>query len=260
MANEAQSRLWNEVNAGRWERFRGATTHTLLPFGRAALTALAPRRGETALDVGCGFGDTTLALACMTGDALGVDLCEPFIEIARKEATSGARYLLADAQTHRFEQPFDLLHSRFGIMFFDDPPAAFANLRRALRKGGRFAAVVWGPWERNEWAALPLQVLRREVAVPDPKPGPGPFGLSDVDRLRLLLEGAGFDQVRIESLELPFEADARQLTEQGPAAAFLRDTNASEALKQSLAAHLDEELRGRFPRALALLATAGFAR
>jgi|1185.fasta_scaffold13746_2 SAM-dependent methyltransferase len=260
MANEAQARNWNEVNAGRWQRLRGPTTRPLLPFGDAALEALAPRQGESALDVGCGFGETTLALATRTGSALGIDICGPFLETARREATAGARYLLADAQTHRFDERFDLLFSRFGLMFFDDPPAAFSNLRRALREGARFAAVVWGAWQENEWVTVPLEALRAEMAVPDPQPGPGPFALSDPGRLAALLENCGFGQVSIARLELPFDADARQLTEQGPAAAALRNNeHASEDLRERFAARLAAMLQGRLPRAVALLVT-GLAR
>src|SRR3954469_16676805 len=183
MANEAQARNWNEVNAGRWQRLRGPTTRPLLPFGDAALEALAPRQGESALDVGCGFGETTLALATRTGSALGIDICGPFLETARREATAGARYLLADAQTHRFDEKFDLLFSRFGVMFFDDPAAAFANLASALRPGARVALAVWGPWQENDWATIPLRVLRPLMPAPDPPPGPGPFGLASEEKI-----------------------------------------------------------------------------
>src|SRR5439155_24344980 len=141
----------------------------------AALEALAPQKGESALDVGCGCGETTLQLARRTGDALGIDVSAPFLEIARREATHGARYLLADAQTHEFEEKFALVYSRFGIMFFEDPPAAFRNLRSALRPGGRFAAVAWGPFGENDWARIPLRVVQKHLAAADPASGPGPF-------------------------------------------------------------------------------------
>ncbi|HET9685221.1 MAG TPA: class I SAM-dependent methyltransferase, partial [Gemmatimonadaceae bacterium] len=142
MANEEQIRVWNEVNAPRWQRLRALMTRPLAPWGNAAMDALAPAPGEHALDVGCGQGETTLQLARRTGYALGIDVCEPFIETARAEAAAGARYLLADAQTHRFAEQFDLLYSRFGVMFFEDPAAAFRNLRGALRPGGRMAVAV----------------------------------------------------------------------------------------------------------------------
>src|SRR5207248_9983397 len=121
MANAEQIRIWNEVNAERWLRLREPLTRALVPFGEVAMRALAPRGGESALDVGCGCDDTTVALARITGNALGIDVCEPFLSVAREEAIPGARYLLADGQTHRFVERFDLCFSRFGVMFFEDP-------------------------------------------------------------------------------------------------------------------------------------------
>ena len=135
MANEEQRRIWNEVNAPRFFAIRDQLEESLGPFGRAAIDALAPVRGDSALDVGCGFGATTTDLAFRVGPSgrvLGVDLCEPFLAAARAEAPRNVRYLSVDAQTHVFDTAFDLCFSRFGVMFFDDPPAAFANLGRAL--------------------------------------------------------------------------------------------------------------------------------
>src|SRR4051812_9976526 len=208
MANEEQIRLWNLVNAPRWQRLRAPMTRPLVPWGDAAIDALSPRPGEVALDVGCGSGETTIQLARRTGNALGVDVCEPFIETARSEATAGARYLLADAQTHRFGEQFDLLYSRFGVMFFEDPAAAFRNLRSALRPRGRMAVAVWGPWEENEWVTIPLEVLRRQMPVAAPTQGPGPFALADADAFARLLAESGFDDVSIARVERPFDADA----------------------------------------------------
>jgi SAM-dependent methyltransferase len=256
MANEAQTQLWNEGNAARWQRLRAPLSRALAPFGEAALRALAPRIGEAALDVGCGYGEMTIALARATGHAVGVDISKPFLELAQSEAIPGATYLLADAQTHAFDEKFDLLFSRFGLMFFDDPPAAFANLRRALRSGARLSAVVWGPWRENEWVTVPLRALREEVDAPDPAAGPGPFALGDAAKLTTLLEGAGFGRVRIDRLALSFEADATIFSQQGPAAAFLRETNASEEVRGRFAARLAAALGGRSPGGLAQVVTA----
>jgi len=227
-----------------------------VPGGEAALDALSPRRGEPALDVGCGFGETTLELARRTGDALGIDVCEPFVETARAEARDGARYLLADAQTHRFGEQFDLLHSRFGVMFFEDPLAAFANLRSALRPDARMAVAVWGPWQENEWVTLPLEVLRRQIPAPDPSPGPGPFALADAAALARLLAAAGFARVSIARVEKPFVADAAHLAQQGPAAAALRAAGAGEDVRARLVEGVTQALRGAVPRGVALIATA----
>lgn len=256
MANDAQIRLWNEVNAPRWQRLRALMTRPLVPWGDAAMDALAPRPTELALDVGCGHGETTVQLARRTGNALGVDVCEPFIETARAEATGGARYLLADAQTHRFGEEFDLLYSRFGVMFFEDPAAAFRNLRAALRPRARMAVAVWGPWQENEWVAVSLEVLRRQMPVPDPSPGPGPFALADSDAFARLLVAAGFDEVSIARVERPFETDAAQLAEQGPAAAAMRTAAVGEDVRARFVEGVAQALGGAVPRGVALIATA----
>jgi SAM-dependent methyltransferase len=257
MANAEQIRIWNEVNAQRWLAMRVQLTRELSPYGDAAIEALDPRPGETALDVGCGFGETTLQLARRTGDALGIDVCAPFLEVARREAVSGARYLVADAQTCRFEEKFALCFSRFGIMFFEDPPAAFRNLRSALRPGGRFAAAAWGPFEENDWARIALRVIQKHFAGPDPGPGAGPFGLSDRDRFAALLTGAGFGAVHLSRVDLPFDTNVSLLLQTGPAGAALRQAGqAGDRIRPRLEAELAEAIAGKPLRGIAWLATA----
>lgn len=141
-------------------------------------------------------------------------------------------------------------------MFFEDPAAAFANLRAALKRGARLAVATWGPRQDNEWVTVPLPILRRQIRAPDPQPGPGPFGLSDAAALSSLLAGAGFAQVTVTPLELPFDADPEHLTQMGPAATALREANASESVRVRFVAGLAEALGGRRPRALALIASA----
>jgi len=272
MANEEQNRIWNEVNAPRFLALRGELEKALAPFGRAAIDALAPARGDSALDVGCGFGATTTDLAFRVGPSgrvLGVDVCEPFLAAARAEAPANVRYLSADAQTQAFDTAFDLCFSRFGVMFFDDPPAAFANLRRALRPGGRFAAVVWAPARQNAWVEVPLRVVTAYLPPPPPTSGPGPFSLSDPALLEQLLAGAGFSRPRVTPLSLPYpsratvEAAAPLLLQLGPSAAILRDAGeATERLRPVIEADLRAALvpfatpRGIELPAMALVATA----
>lgn len=257
MANAAMIEIWNQGNASRWLELRPALTAMVAPFGEAALERLDPRAGERALDVGCGCGETTSSLAQRTGDALGVDISQPFIEVARSEAVPGARYLVADAQTHRFEQEFDLVFSRFGVMFFDGPAAAFANLHAALRKGGRLCAAVWGPFDENPWASVPLRVVRRHFPGPDrPASGPGPFGLSDPDRLVRLLSGAGFAEVSVVPLPLPLRTEASLLLRSGVVAGVLRDAGeAGERLRPTLEAEVAAALQGGV-RSVGLIASA----
>jgi SAM-dependent methyltransferase len=256
VANQEMIRLWNNENADRWTKLRESVTRSLEPYGDAALSALAPKKGESALDVGCGFGETTTALARLTGDALGIDVSEPLLRVARTEAPPGARYLVADAQTHRFDERFQLCFSRFGIMFFDDPAAAFRNLRSAMKPGGRLAAVVWAPVEKNDWASIPLRVVRQHLAIPDPAAGPGPFALSDAKALVRTLEAAGWSNPKAVDLELPFQEEPAALLDMGVVGARLRQMGeAADRLRPLLAAELEKELPKEL-RGVALLVTA----
>jgi SAM-dependent methyltransferase len=236
MPNEGQLRFWNGPAAAGLLAVRGAHEAAERPYGLAALDALRPAAGERALDVGCGLGETTRELARRVGPAgavVGIDIAQLFLDVARQEsaALGNVTYLLADAQTHPFAVDFDLCYSRFGLMFFDDPPVAFRNLRRALRPGGRLAAVVWGPPASCVWVELPLRALRAELpsAAGATTSGPGPFSLSDGPALVRLLSDAGFANVRVEPADLPFRcgdtADdaASFLLRFGPAGAALRE-------------------------------------
>ena len=229
-------RLWNGPGAAGLLGIRGPLEDAVGPYGLAALNALRPARGERALDVGCGLGATTRELARRVGPAgaaVGIDFSRPYLDLAREESgpLGNVTYLLADAQTHPFTAEFDLLYSRFGLMFFEDPPAAFGNLRRALRRQGRLSAVVWGPAAACSWVDLPLRALEAQLkaAVRPPSRGPGPFSLSDVTALVGLLCDAGFAAVRVEPVDLPLHcgdtpADAASfLLRFGPAGAALRE-------------------------------------
>src|SRR2546428_228339 len=187
---------------------RDARKRSRAPYGEAAIVAPAPAPGDSALDVGCGFGSTTRELAHRIGPSgrvLGIDLSEPFIAAARSEAPSNVRYLCVDAQTHTFESSFDLYFSRFGVMFFEDPAAAFANLCRALRPGGRFAAVAWASPEQNAWVEVPLRVLRAHLPAPPAagSAGPRPLSPADPPAVARPLPGAGLAQAPVPALALP---------------------------------------------------------
>jgi SAM-dependent methyltransferase len=209
-ANPAQAEYWNTGRGEQWVIHQAALDARFAGIRDALLARAALRPGERALDVGCGTGATTLALAEGVGRAgavLAVDLSAPMLELARERAATAAleqvRFLCADAQSHAFERAaYDLLVSRFGVMFFSDPVAAFANLRQALRPGGRLAFVCWGPLEANPWFALPLAVGARRLGPPDPEPprAPGPLAFAEPGYVEEILARAGFAAIGIETV------------------------------------------------------------
>ncbi len=206
--NQAQIEHWNSADTRQWVDQQLEHDRQLEPFGQAVVDAAGIGRRSTILDVGCGCGTTTLLAAQHGMQAVGVDISAPMIDRARANARrmtiSNVDYLLADAQTYPFPpSAFDVGMSRFGVMFFDDPMAAFANIRSSLRPGARLAFCCWQALARNDWLLLPGMAAAEHLPLPAPSDGPGPFSLADPDSLVSLLETAGFDTVLLESLELP---------------------------------------------------------
>lgn len=209
--NSEQIAEWNGAVGQRWAAQQEQMDRTIRPYGEAALKAAAPRAGEYALDIGCGCGDTSLALARAVGEGgrvLGLDISHPMLEVARAragaEGLTNVRFDEADAAEADVDGGADLLFSRFGVMFFADPPAAFGRLRRALKDGGRLAFVCWRPPVDNPWAVVPLSAAFAGAGIDPPKSdphAPGPFAFADADRVRGILAGAGF----AEATATPFE-------------------------------------------------------
>ena len=164
-ANAAQDEFWNGRAGHTWAEYQVILDAQLEPLGREAQRALKPLPGERILDVGCGAGQTSLALAEAVGpqgEVVGADLSGPLLKIARGRAAGlPVRFQLADAQTSDFGgAPFDAVYSRFGVMFFEGPAVAFANLKKALKPGGRLAFVCWRPFDENALMRLPLDAMR----------------------------------------------------------------------------------------------------
>ena len=255
--NAEQIRYWNETAGPKWVRLASMLDAQIAPFGRCAMdrAAIAPR--ERVIDVGCGCGDTTIELGRRVGaegSVLGIDPSAPMLDYARQRARAAGlanvRFENGDAQTHHLEErAFDALFSRFGVMFFADPPAAFTNLRRALRPGGRLAFVCWQSIQQNPWMFLPVMAAAAHVTLPAPPPpgAPGPFAFADADRVRGILQQAGFESVAFESIEeqltvggVGLDQAVDFLMEMGPAAAALRE--AGPDVRPTVAAAIREAI------------------
>ena len=206
--NQQQFEAWNGGESVHYVDHTDRYDRQLVPFTDALLDRARPEPHHVVLDIGCGCGAATLGAAGMAHRAVGVDLSEPLLDVARRRALSSgidnAEFLLADAQTHAFAPgTFDLLISQFGVMFFDDPVTAFANLRRALTPHGRALFVCWQGLRANEWLMVLGDVVARHVALPEfggRARGPGMFSLSDPAETTELLHAAGFEQVACEPL------------------------------------------------------------
>ena len=202
---------WNGRSGEQWVANQARLDAMLAAFGDAAIAAAAPGEGEQVLDVGCGAGATSQALAARVGPrghVLGVDISAPLIDRAREAAPAGAplTFELADAGTAALPgQAFDLLFSRFGVMFFDDPAAAFAHMRGALKPGGRLAFVCWRGGAENDWVRLPMAAVASLVPLPPPPDpeAPGPFSFGDSGRVVRILTDAGFTDVSIAPFDHP---------------------------------------------------------
>jgi ubiquinone/menaquinone biosynthesis C-methylase UbiE len=209
-SNVEQLRDWNGDTGDFWaahaERLNeGVAAYHGHFFGAAAIGVKAD-----VLDIGCGSGQTTRDAARRASDgfALGVDLSSRMIDLARRtaerEGLTNARFEQADAQNHPFaDRSFDIAISRNGAMFFGDPEAAFVNIARALRPGGRLVLMSWQPFEKNEWFRTFRSVLAAGRELPTPVGASGPFSLSDPERVRHLLTSAGFTDVRLHGLSEP---------------------------------------------------------
>jgi ubiquinone/menaquinone biosynthesis C-methylase UbiE len=257
-ANEEAIRAWDGPLFDRFLQFQPLIEASFSKHGEAAIGLLDPQSGERALDIGCGFGDTTERLAALVGPggtALGVDAAPRFIEHARAAAAdhgvANASYAVADVQTMEpTGEPFDLVFSRFGTMFFANPVSAMRNVRRSLTPQGRLAMVVWRRREDNDWLyraqTIVEQIVSRPEEYDEPTCGPGPFSMADADTTSDVMQRAGFVDVALQRCDVPMGIGASMedaidiVTALGPAGEILR-------LAGDRAAHLhgrvDEALR-----------------
>ena len=232
MTESSEREFWDQ-RAEAWVRRADSLDSLSDAYGIPAMDALGIEPGERILEIGCGPGATAIKLADRvgpSGEIVAVDISPAMIAAAIRRATASGvtnvRFEAADAQTGDLGGPFDAAYSRFGVMFFVDPPAAFANIGRALRAGGRFACAVWSPLADNPWMFVPTlaagPVLGAELSIPGPGE-PGPFSLADAEHVRTLLDGAGFVDVTIDPVagsrlvtDATADDDIRMLFEVGP--------------------------------------------
>jgi SAM-dependent methyltransferase len=253
--NAAQIAYWNDKAALNWLTMQTRIDAAFAPLTARALDAAAPRAGERVIDIGCGCGATTLELAGRvgpTGAVCGFDVSAPMAARARERiAEAGlvqARVEIADAAVHPFTPDHaDLLFSRFGVMFFVDPVAAFANLRRAMRPGGRMLCAAWRPLEENPWFVVPFEAVRSLLPpMPPPEPDvPGPYAFGNPERVRAIMTAAGWRDVTLTRQEI-----AIRLAPPGQIAEATEFVMRLGALARALA-DAEDALRARVAEALA---------
>jgi SAM-dependent methyltransferase len=236
--NADQIAYWNESGGPVWVEMQAQLDRMTAPFSRRTVDALAPAAGEALLDIGCGSGGSTLELGQLvgpTGKVLGVDISVPMLGLARRRAaqagSANVEFREADAQTADLGTAvFDGLFSRFGVMFFGDPVAAFTNLHKALKPGGRLAFVCWRTLAENAWATVSMTAaLRHLPAPPRPEPGaPGAFAFADPERIRTILGRAGFSTIAATPFDTKsgvgdLEQTLALVLRSGPVGAMLRE-------------------------------------
>jgi SAM-dependent methyltransferase len=239
-----QVAYWNGPAGERWTREQEGFDGLLRPFGQAALDAANVAAGEAVADVGCGCGDSSLALSAIVGSrghVVGVDVSAPMLARAKERCARcpNASFVLGDASSGLLPRGgFDLLFSRFGVMFFQDPTRAFARLRDALRADGRIAFVCWRALSDNPWASVPFDAVADVLGRPEPQAAdePGPFAFGDPGRVRGILESAGLREIKVEPFDRPvvfgasgFRDDAvDEIVRLGPVARLLVERNQSD--------------------------------
>ena len=236
--DDEQARLWNGLAGRAWVESQALLDHVLKPFEDLLVAAVSAGFAGQVLDVGCGTGSTTLAVARLLGAkgrCIGIDISDPMIAAARTRAEredTAASFICANAQTYPFEPAsFDRIISRFGVMFFDDSVQAFANLRHAARDDAELHCIVWRSAAENpfmttaERAAAPLL-----PSLPARRPGaPGQFAFAETRRVQQILEDSGWAKIDIRPIDvactLPEKALVHYLTRLGPLGLILQEAD-----------------------------------
>lgn len=244
-ANRSEYEDWNGEDGRRWVADADRRDRLLAAVAQELLSDADVQPGESVVDVGCGCGATTLAVARAAGPkgaVLGVDISDVMLGVARERVAhadvSGVTLLQADAQTHRFEPArYDVAVSRFGTMFFDDPVAAFTNIARSLRPGGRLCLATWQPLVANDWLTIPGAALLRYGSLPEAAEGPGMFAQSEPAVIGEVLRSSGFAEVEVRALRVPLHL--------GDSPADAADHLANTGLGHAVLATIPERLQAK---------------
>jgi len=232
--NTQQIEFWNGAVGQRWVDYQDSMDRNLASINDALMKFAAAKSGDRVLDIGCGCGTTTMMLADAvgpSGSVTGIDISKPMLGLAKSRTkASNVTYIEADASTADLKSGFTLAFSRFGVMFFADPAAAFRNIRESLDAGGRMAFVCWRALQENAWAAEPIAAAR-DLLPPQPPidpHAPGPFAFADTHRLMGILMKAGFATFSGTKLDSvmnmgPLEDALDVSLRVGPLAAALRE-------------------------------------
>ena len=255
--NADQIAYWNGAGGQRWARRQPVQDILLQPIADLIINRAKIRAGERVLDVGCGSGSTTFSFAKAVGPSghvMGIDISAPMLQVARDVTPVGSpvEFKLADATIYPFApESFDLLASRFGVMFFADPTLSFTNLRKAMRRTGRLAFACWREARSNPFFMVPLQAAYLHIPkLPEAGPEePGPLAFASEERVRRILNGAGFSDIAMEPVDLALDvaigggldAAVKTSLEIGPAARALTDhppetvAAVAQSIRESLA-------------------------
>jgi SAM-dependent methyltransferase len=237
--NRDEAARWNETSGPIWVELQDLLDRMFVPFEARLVEEAFPGEGGRVLDVGCGAGATTLAMARRLGPAglcLGVDISGPLVSAAKTRAAAeglvSAVFVQADAQVHSFEpNAVDAVISRFGVMFFDDAEAAFANIKRAARRRAKLTFVAWrGPADNPFMTVAPRAAAPLLPNLPAPNPdAPGQFAFADGDRVRRILDASGWTDIDVAPLDVPSSLSEKDLlayaTKLGPVGMALRDAD-----------------------------------
>jgi len=241
VVNSGMRGFWNDAGGRMWVNYQHVIEASMAPFGQKVMDILDFNDGERVLDIGCGCGGTTYEIAQLVGSngsVFGVDISEMIIASAKKKVCknnqSNIVFECVDAQTHSFDMNvFDVVFSRFGVMFFDDPIVAFENIRKSLIAGGRMAFVCWQAVKDIEWINLPRNIVGEYIALPPPSPSdePGGFSFSDANRVKEILHSAGFVNIVVEkfnskiNIGVDLNEALRFMTHIGPAGSVLDNSD-----------------------------------